>query len=131
VLRHFDLQHGVYWCARNSFPGWFVEGRAEVAIRGRRYPALRAPERWLAHVYGEDFMTPWRCPQKGGEAREGFTHVGDRALPPLAELVAWCRAEGWEPDAYDGLPAWPRDVAGAGPPADLARLGLEELVARY
>ncbi len=131
VLRHFDLHRGVYWCARNSFPGWFVEERSEVAIRGRRYPALRAPERWLAHVYGEDFMTPWRCPQKGGEAREGFTHVGDRARPSLSELVAWCRAEGWDPSEYHGLPAWPREVAGAGPPADLTHLSLQELVLRY
>ncbi len=131
VLRHFDLQHGVYWCARNSFPAWFVEERSEVSIRGRRYPALRDPERWLSHVYGPDFRTPWRCPQKGGAPREGFTHVGDRARPSLADLIAGCVAAGWDPSEYEGLPVWPREVHGAGPPADLEDTTLQELVARY
>jgi len=132
VLRHFDFANDVWWCARNSMPAWFVEGTTTVTLRGKEYPALRAPERWLAHVYGDDFMTPWRCTQKGGEPREGFTAVGDRAAPSLSDLARWCEAQGWDRSTYAGLPAWPRDVRGLGPPSDLEAFGsVAALVANF
>jgi len=132
ILRHFDFANEVWWCARNSMPAWFVEERATVMVRGREYPAPRSPERWLAHVYGDDFMTPWRCTQKGGEPRAGFTAVGDRSAPSLSDLSGWCEAQGWDRSAYAGLAAWPRTVRGLGPPADLEAFGsIAALVAAF
>lgn len=136
ILRHFDFEREVWWCPRNSFPAWFVEDldpRRDVArVRGREYPTLRYAEQWLAHVYGDDFRVPWRCTQKGGPQREGYTAVGDRAAPDLGELVAWCERQGWDRAEYAGLPAWPRSVRGLGPPADLEQHGsIEALVRTY
>lgn len=132
ILRHFDFEREVWWCPRNSFPAWFVEERGEARVRGRRYPTLRAPERWLAHVYGDDFGVPWRCSQKGGEAREGFTAVGDRIAPRLSDLIGWCEGKGWERGEYQGLPEWPRQVRALGPPADLEHHGsIAALIAAF
>lgn len=130
MLRHFDFEREVWWCPRNSFPAWFVEERETARVRGREYPTLRYPEQWLAHVYGDDFRVPWRCTQKGGEAREGFTAVGDRASPDLEALIVWCELQGWDRSEYVGLPEWPRRVMGLGPPADLEQHGSIEALVR-
>lgn len=135
ILRSYDVGQNVYWCPRNSFPHWFVDELAEVTLRGVPYPAPRAPERWLEAFYGADWRVPYRCVQKGGEARPGMTALGDLAAPSLDALVSWCLAQGWDRGAYAGLPPWPQPVCGAGPSGD-GGLGhgwasIDELITRY
>lgn len=118
VLRAYDLAQEIYWCPRNRFPHWFVEELGEATVRGRPYPALRAPERWLEATYGPDWRTPYRSTQKGGEPRAGMTALGDLAEPPHDALLAWCEAQGWDRSQYAECPTWPRTVRGAGPGGD-------------
>ena len=117
MLRAYDLAQEVYWCPRNSFPHWFCEELGEATVRGRSYPALRAPERWLEATYGPDWRVPYRSVQKGGEPKEGMTALGDLAVPDREALVAWCVAQGRRREVYAtlDLPSWPRTVRGAGP----------------
>jgi hypothetical protein len=115
VLRRFDFFDQIYWCPHSSFPAWFVEERSEVTLRGRRYAAVRAPEKWIEGVYGADWRTPYRAVAQGGASRDGATVHGDRYEPKLAAEVAWCREQGWDPSRYADAPAWPRVVRGAGP----------------
>ena len=51
----------------------------------------------------------------GGTSRAGSTTHGDTYTPKLAKEIAWCVAAGWDRGRYEGLPAWPRTIAGAGP----------------
>ena len=115
VLRIYDLATEVNWTPHSSFPHFFVETLSTVRIGDREYPGVGHPEQFLAGVYGEDWQTPYRSVIDGGELRSGSTTHGDTYDPKLAGEVAWCEARGWTRARYAGLPAWPRDVIGAGP----------------
>lgn len=117
VLRQYDLPQEIYWCPRNSFPAWFFEGRTRARLGGETFWAPADPERWLAHVYGNDWRVPYRAVQRGGAERAGTTSLGDRESPDLHALIAACERAGWDRGVYAGvgLPAWPRVVRGAGP----------------
>lgn len=115
VLRRFDFENEAYWCPHSSFPAWFVEGSARVTLRGREYPTFRAPEKFLAGVYGEDWQTPYRAPMQGGQPRADTTTHGDRYLPKLRAEWQWCVQQGWDYSHYASCPRWPRRIAGAGP----------------
>jgi hypothetical protein len=112
VVRWYDFHWETYWCPESSFPHYFVESLETVFIRGRAYPAPRAPEKWLEGIYGET----WRTPFKPGDPRSAALNVwGYRFRPKLAEEVAWCESQGWRRDQYAGEPAWPRQVWAVGP----------------
>lgn len=115
VLRIYDFATETIWTPHSSFPHYFVEELSTVAIDGRAYPAVGHAERFLAGVYGEDWRTPYRSAVDGGDARAGSTTHGDTYAPKLREEIAWCVARGWDRSRYADLPAWPREVEGAGP----------------
>lgn len=117
VLRIYDLEAEVLWTPHSSFPHFFLEQLGSASIDGVAYPAPRYAERFLEGVYGEDWRTPYRAVQHGGETRAGHTTHGDRYLPKLAEERRWCRDRGWDDSVYArrALPHWPRTIRGAGP----------------
>jgi hypothetical protein len=115
VLRIYDLATEVNWTPHSSFPHFFVETLSTVRIGEHAYPGVGHPEQFLAGVYGEDWRTPYRAVMDGGELRSGSTTHGDTYDPKLSGEIAWCEAQGWSRAGYDGLPAWPREVVGAGP----------------
>jgi len=115
VLRRLDVERGVYWVPRSSFPAWFVEARGTVRVRDLELPAPRDAEKFLAGVYGEDWHTPYRAPRQGGKPRKGATIHGDRYAPKLHAELAWCRARGFDASRYRDALRWPRPLRGAGP----------------
>ncbi|HWB23106.1 MAG TPA: LicD family protein [Gaiellaceae bacterium] len=115
VLRIYDLATEVNWTPHSSFPHFFVETLSTVRIGSDEYPGVGHAEQFLAGVYGDDWQTPYRSVMDGGELRTGSTTHGDTYEPKLADEIAWCEARGWDRSRYAGLPAWPREVAGAGP----------------
>lgn len=115
VLRRFDFETNTYWCPHSSFPAWFIEQQSRVRLRGRDYPTFRAPEQFLAGVYGDDWRTPYKAPMQGGEQRADTTTHGDRYLPKLRAEWQWCLAQGWDYTRYAASPRWPRHLAAAGP----------------
>jgi hypothetical protein len=121
VMRRWDFEHEVYWCPHSSFPAWFTEELTEVTLRGKSYPSLRAPEKWIAGVYGEDWRTPYKAVAQGGQSRTGATIHGDLYEPKLAAEIAWCVERGWDPGRYSNAHAWPRPIGGAGPKGPTAR----------
>jgi hypothetical protein len=121
IMRRWDFEHEVYWCPHSSFPAWFAEELTEVTLRGDKYPSIRAPEKWIAGVYGEDWKTPYKAVAQGGQSRTGATIHGDLYEPKLAAEIDWCKERGWDPTRYAGAHAWPREIGGAGPKGPTAR----------
>ena len=123
ILRRWDFTTDVYWCPHSSFPAYFIESEARAPIRGRAFRTVRAPERWIAGIYGEDWRTPYRAVTHGGLLRDGVTIHGDRYEPKLAAETAWCESQGWDRRAYVESHDWPRRIGGAGPvgPTDRTR----------
>ncbi len=115
VLRLFDFETDSYWCPRSSFPEFFLESCSEVSIRGKLYPGIGHPEKFLQGVYGDDWREPYRAVLQGGEPKAGVSTHGDVYEPKLKAEIEWCLKQGWDQSVYSRLPAWPRYVGGAGP----------------
>jgi hypothetical protein len=141
VLRIFDFATDVYWTPHFSVPHSLFAETGAVVIRGRTYPAMGQAEAFLALMYGPNWRVPYRSVVDGGEPADGVTTHSHRYVPRLRGAIAQAEALGWDREAYRGLPAWPRRVAGAGPvgPSPRTRMtsralwwhDLEELVAEY
>jgi hypothetical protein len=115
VLRRFDVERDTYWVPHSSFAHYFVERLESATIGGRAYPVPQDARRLLADTYGDDWRTPYRAVQQGGQPREGTTIHGDRYEPHLDAQIAWCEARGWDRSRYAHERRWPRAIAAAGP----------------
>lgn len=115
VLRRYDFATAVYWAPHFSIPHAFIADLTETRIRGRGFAAPQHAARFLTHVYGHDWRTPYRSVRDGGTPRAGRTTHSHRYDPVLRRSLDRLREQGADCSSYAGLPQWPRQIAGAGP----------------
>lgn len=121
VLRIVDLARRVSFWPQTALPAYVFETLGEAEVRGRRYPVPGRAEVLLEWLYGPEWRVPLRASADGGEHVPGLGRSGDRVTPALAEQIAWCEAQGWDRSVYAAQPAWPRELAAAGPFGSSAR----------
>jgi hypothetical protein len=115
VLRIYDFETEIYWTPQFSMPHFFIGELGSATIDGRAFPVMQHAGQFLSLIYGRDWRVPYRSVIDGGEPKQGVTIHSHRYVPSLRQAVAWAMTKGWDLSAYQGLPAWPRALAGAGP----------------